>query len=351
VGVAILTPKPGETVRGIVRVVTETELPVSFSIDGEPRGTDTTARSSFLWHTERFPDGGHQIAATVDLGDGRTASAQVDVVVDNAPAPEPEPQPQAPPVRPPTIWDEDGVFVNDPSAFSPHLHGEWAWTAGFRWVAPRIQDGETAANSDELRGSGALGLLRTRGFHIVGWHVCRERPEEEAKLLARQTAELGLAGVIANAEYEYEYSAGASDADRAERFGRSRRFLSALRAVLPTIPIALSTFGRGDRHDLDWAAWIQDGAHFLPQAYPNVAAELEVGLCVDGAGRCLSSPVSWTHDRVHPTVNMTGEGSGPVAPVKYAADLAAAHVTGFSVYLGEVMAEADYRALADAATR
>ena len=33
--VAILIPKPGETVRGIVRVVAETELPVSFAIDGD----------------------------------------------------------------------------------------------------------------------------------------------------------------------------------------------------------------------------------------------------------------------------------------------------------------------------
>jgi hypothetical protein len=344
----ILTPKPGETVRGIVRVVAETELPVSFSVDGQRRGTDRTARSTFLWHTERFTAGSHRVEAKVDLGDGTTESAAVDVVVDNAPARQPEPE--QPQVRPPTIWDEDGVFVNDPPAFSPHLHGEWAWAAGFRWIAPRIQDGETPANAENLRGSGALGLLRTRGFRIAGWHVCREGPEEEARVLARQVAELGLNGIVANAEYEYEYSAGSSDGERAERFGRSRRFLAAVRALLPTIPVALSTFGRGDRHDLDWAAWIQDGAHFLPQSYPNVAAELEVGLCVEGAGRCLSSPVSWTHDRVHPTINTTGEGSGPVPPAKYAADLAAARVKGFSVYLGEVMSEADYRALAPAAS-
>jgi hypothetical protein len=200
------------------------------------------------------------------------------------------------------------------------------------------------ANGSHLRESTTLGLLRARGLAIVGWHVCRERPEAEAALLARQSVELGLAGIIANAEYEYEYSAGGSETDRAERFGRSRRFLAAVRAILPTIPIALSTFGRADRHDLDWAAWIQDGGHFLPQAYPNVASELEVGLCVTGAETCLSAPLSWTRDRVHPTVNTTGEGSGPVPPAKYAADLAAAGSPGFSVYLGEVMSEADYRA-------
>jgi hypothetical protein len=345
VKVTILTPKAGETVRGIVRVVAETDLPVSFSIDGEERGTDRATSSSFLWHSERFPNGEHRIEAKLEVGDGETATAIVDVVVDNAPTPEPT-QPQPPPVRPPTVWDDDGVFVNDVSAFSPHLHGEWAWAAGFRWFAPRVQDGETTANVGELRSSGALGLLRSRGFRIVGWHVCRERPEAEAELLARQAAELQLDGIIANAEYEYEYSAGSSDPDRAERFGRSRRFLAAVRAALPTIPVALSTFGRADRHDLDWGAWVQDGAHFLPQAYPNVATELEVGLCVDGAGTCLSSPASWTRDRVHPTVNTTGEGSGPVPPAKYVGDLAAAGVAGFSVYLGEVMTEADYRAFA-----
>ena len=345
----IVSPKQGETVRGIVRVVAETEVPVSFSIDGEARGSDRAATSTFLWRSERFANGPHRIDATAEL-DGQTLSASVEVVVDNAPVPEP-PVPPEPPERPPTIWDEDGAFVNDASAFSPHLHGEWAWAAGFRWVAPRIQDGETPANAGHLRESGTLGLLRARGFQIAGWHVCRDRPEAEAGVLARQVAELGLAGIVANAEYEYEYSAGASEPDRAERFGRSRRFLSALRAILPTLPVALSTFGRADRHDLDWAAWIQDGAHFLPQAYPNVATELEVGLCAEGAVNCLSSPVSWTRDRVHPTVNMTGEGTGPLPAAKYAADLAAARVTGFSVYLGEVMAEADYRAFAAVASR
>ena len=345
--VRILTPKPGETVSGVVRVTTETDLPVEFSVDGQARGSDRTASSTFLWHTERFPDGEHRLEASVELPGGATESAAVAVVVENARRPEPPP----PPPRPAGIWDAGGVFVNDASAFSPHLHGEWAAAAGFRWVAPRIQDGEAPANDAHLRESPTLGLLRERGFEIVGWHVCRDRPEAEAELLARQVVELGLAGIVANAEYEYEYSAGSADQDRAERFGRSRRFLTALRAVLPTTPVALSTFGRADRHDLDWAAWIQDGAHFLPQAYPNVASELEVGLCVDGAARCLSSPLSWTSDRVHPTVNTTGEGSGPVPPERYASDLAAAPAQGFSVYLGEVMAEADYRALGPALTR
>ena len=346
--IRILVPKPGDTVRGIVRVIAETELPVKFAVDGAERATDRGANSIFLWHTERFPNGPHRVEATVAPPGGSPETAGVDVVVDNAAAPEP---PKPPPVRPPTVWDEDGIFVNDATAFSPQLHGEWAWAAGFGWVAPRIQDGESTANAGHLRESGLLGLLRGRGFQIVGWHICRDRPEPEAALLARQVADLGLAGIIANAEYEYEYSAGSTEPDRGERFGRSRRFLTALRALLPTTPVALSTFGRADRHDLDWAAWIQDGAHFLPQAYPNVASELEVGLCVDGAGRCLSSSLAWTRDRIHPTVNTTGEGSGPVPPAKYAADLTGAGVTGFSVYLGEVMSEADYRAFAPAATR
>ncbi len=273
---AILTPKNGETVRGIVRVIAETALPVSFSVDGQRRGADKTATSTFLWHTTRFPDGNHRLEAKVDLGGGKTETAGVDVVVENVPVSPPPKEVRSKPanvtVRPPSIWDEDGVFVNDAPAFSPHLHGEWAWAAGFRWVAPRIQDGVTPANVDSLRGSGALGLLRTRGFRIAGWHVCRENPEAEIPPLVQQVAELGLDGIIANAEYEYEYSAGGSDPDRAERYGRSRRFLGAFRAALPTTPVALSTFGRADRHDLDWPAWIQDGAHFMPQAYPNVAS-------------------------------------------------------------------------------
>jgi hypothetical protein len=355
VPLAILTPKNGETVRGIVRVVAEAALPVKFSVDGQRKGTDKTATSTFLWHTTKYENGDHRLEAKIELGDGKTETASVDVVVENAKVPaqvkDAPPKPVNVTVRPPTIWDEDGVFVDAAENYSPQVHGEWAWAAGFRWVAPRIQDGVTPANVGHLRGSGTLGLLRTRGFRIAGWHVCRENPEAEIPVLVQQVAELGLDGIIANAEYEYEYSAGSSEPDRAERYGRSRRFLTAFRAALPNTPLALSTFGRADRHDLDWPAWIQDGAHFMPQAYPNVAAELEVGLCVDGAGRCLSSAVSWTPDRVHPTLNNTAEGSGLVPPAKYAADLAAASVKGFSVYLGEVMTEADYAALAPAASR
>jgi hypothetical protein len=352
VEVKIVTPKTGETVRGIVRVVAETDLPVTFAVDAQPRATDRVASSAFWWHTERFPDGPHQLSATVRSGDEYTATATIDVTIANAPSPAPHlPAPTGP--RPPTIWDEDGVFVNDASAFSPHLHGEWAWAAGFRWVAPRIQDGVTSTNAGELRGSGVLGLLRTRGFQIVGWHICRESPEAEVPLLARQVLELGLDGIIANAEYEYEYSADGAggEAARPERFGRSRRFLTAFRALLPTTPVSLSTFGRADHHDLDWSSWIRDGGHFLPQAYPNVSSTLEVGPCVTGAESCLSSEISWTRDRVHPTVNMTGEGSGPVPPAKYARDLADAGVKGFSVYLGEVIDEAAYRAFATVASR
>jgi hypothetical protein len=349
----IVTPKPGETVRGIVRVVAEAEVPVRFSVDGELRATDKTASWGFWWHTARFPDGPHQVAATVEPPGGTPETATVDVTVDNAAAAHP-PQPKSTmTARPPSIWDEDGIFVNDLSAFSPQLHGVAARSAGFRWIAPRIQDGVTV--EPNLGGPGALAPFRAQGFGIVGWHVCRENPEAEAPVLAQQVHDLKLDGIIANAEYEYEFSAdkfgGDSQAARGERFGRSRRFLTALRALLPTTPVALSTFGRADRHDLEWGAWIQDGAHFLPQAYPNVAAELEVGACVDGAGKCLSSELSWTPDRVHPTINMTTEGSGAVPPAKYAQDLVASGAKGFSVYLGEVMSTDAYNALAPAANK
>jgi hypothetical protein len=204
-------------------------------------------------------------------------------------------------------------------------------------------------------GASALAPFRAQGFGIVGWHVCRENPQAEAPVLARQAQELKLDGIIANAEYEYEFSAdkfgGDSQDARGSRFGRTSRFLTALRALLPTIPVALSTFGRADRHDLDWSPWIRDGAHFLPQAYPNVAAELEVVACVEGAGKCLSSELSWTPDRVHPTINMTSEGSGAIPPAKYAQDLVASGAKGFSVYLGEVMSAEAYQALAPAANR
>jgi hypothetical protein len=48
-------------------------------------------------------------------------------------------------------------------------------------------------------------------------------------------------------------------------------------------------------------------------------------------------------------VNTTSEGSGRIPPEKYAGDLKASGVRGFSVYLGEVMSAEDYRAFGAAA--
>ena len=171
---------------------------------------------------------------------------------------------------------------------------------------------------------------------LGGWGVLRNEPEREAELASALLARWGLRFYVANAEREYEFSGDGGPSH--ERSGRSRRFVTAFRALQPALPAGVSSYCRPDRHDIDWNSWREGGFAFLPQAYVNAHGPKVAPLaCVDGASGFFPP------DSVHPTLGAF-RSSRSVSVRAYANLLAAAGTRGFSVYPAEVVAAEQWQA-------
>lgn len=233
------------------------------------------------------------------------------------------------------IWHQPGVFVERLVNVGPEALGQTMVANGFTWVALLVHNGLQRENEDQFAIDWHKRLAST-GVTVGAWGPLREAPEEEAALAAELVARLGLAFYVANAEYEYEFSGSGGPSN--DRAGRSGRFVTAFRSHAPTLPAALSTFGRLDQHDLDWQPWLNAGFHFLPQAYPNEDASLTVPLCSTGCAEALASPRLDLSRRTHPTIGVYPGARGLVSSDDYVAQLATEpRLRGFSVYLGERM--------------
>src|SRR5207302_1833233 len=106
----------------------------------------------------------------------------------------------------------------------------------------------------------------------------------EAKLAAQLVTKWGFDFYVADAENEYKYSLGPGMFSP-EQFGRSKRFVTAFRALQPRLPAAISSYGRADLCDIDWQAWRDQGCVYLPQAYWNEDAIYQPSACVTGANK------------------------------------------------------------------
>jgi hypothetical protein len=246
------------------------------------------------------------------------------------------------PPAPPTVWERAGLFIANASAFSSHLRAPQLQTGGFAWLAVKIHDGSRLepANEHELAGGWAR-RFREAGIVVGAWGVNRAEPEIEAALAADLVQRWGFAFYIADAEIEYKYTQG-DGSFSPEAYGRSRRFVAAFRARLPSLPAALSSYGRTDLADIDWTAWREAGFDWLPQAYWNDYEIYEPLACVLAAERS-----GWPRTRVHPTVGIWGGGiRGYVSLESYAARLREARTVGWSLYLGEQMPEEEWGAIA-----
>ncbi len=105
-----------------------------------------------------------------------------------------------------------------------------------------------------------LYALREVGIQVWGWHYVKgDNPQGEAQLAIERTLELGLDGYVIDAESEYKKSGKAKSA---------RRFMSDLRAGLPTIPIALSSYRYPKVHpEVPFAEFLEGCDYAMPQVY------------------------------------------------------------------------------------
>lgn len=162
-----------------------------------------------------------------------------------------------------------------------------------------------------------------------GYLTARD-PAGEARLAAELVREHNASFYFANAEVEYERAT--------ERV--SREFARTFRRALPTLPAALSSFGRIDLHpNLDWRAWRDHGFEFDPQAYEADSHLLTPALCVEAARRI------WPIRRIRPTLGAYAGAVGRPSAARLAQSVREVETTGFNVWRNGTVTPADIRAL------
>jgi hypothetical protein len=235
-----------------------------------------------------------------------------------APAANPPLQPRTTaPVKPAPVamsWRSAGGLIVHTDVVDPTLAGKLARADGFGWVAVQIADGETPT---PLVANWIARFRAASGLPVGGWSVLRGRPDADARLAASLLVQNELDFYIANAEQEYSLA----------NVDRSERFISAFRALEPTMPAALTSFCRPDQNDLDWGAWAAAGFAFLPQAYVDqLGPDGTPPACVTAAERWFSASA------IHPILGIFAGAYATPAPADYAAQLVQARTTGFSLF-------------------
>jgi hypothetical protein len=139
-----------------------------------------------------------------------------------------------------------------------------AVAASLTHVPIKIADGPYQYNYDRVAKVDLIApvreALKLKNILVWGWHyVYGYDPIGEAKIAIQQIQRLGLDGYIIDAEGEYEES-GKNTA--------AQQFMNALRAALPTFPIALSSYRYPTLHrSLPWSTFLAKCDYNMPQVY------------------------------------------------------------------------------------
>lgn len=135
-----------------------------------------------------------------------------------------------------------------------------AQKANLSHVLVKIADGTrpfgfTGPNDHTLP---VVKALQQAGIQAWGWHyVYGSDPQGEATVAIKRIRELGLDGYIVDAEVEYKNKRQAA-----------KTYMAALRADLPDLPIALSSFRFPNYHpELPWSEFLEKCDLHMPQVY------------------------------------------------------------------------------------
>ena len=235
------------------------------------------------------------------------------------PPPAPAPattQPALPPTPVAMSWDHAGTIVWHWHDTDPDWLGHTMRAAGFGWVAVFLGEGGV---SDPPDLDWINRFRAASGLPVGGWSVLGVDPAGDAFRAVQLIRADRLSFYIADAEFPYN---GRSD--------RSRAFVSAFRAAQPKLPAGLSSFCNATA--LGLAAWANAGFVFLPQAYVN-----DFGAAVAPAACVRAAAPYFAKANVHPTVAYYQGVRGYVPPAQFAALLAQAGTTGFSIYPAETL--------------
>ena len=105
-----------------------------------------------------------------------------------------------------------------------------------------------------------LNALREAGLQVWGWHYVKgDNPIGEAQLAVERSLSLGVDGYVIDAEAEYQKSGKARAA---------RLFMETLRAGMPDMPVALSTYRYPKLHSqLPFSEFLEKSDYAMPQVY------------------------------------------------------------------------------------
>jgi len=150
------------------------------------------------------------------------------------------------------IWKLDKCEGGDVKAIV-----EKAKSAALAHVLVKIADGSRPYNGDLAP---LVDALHTAGIGVWGWQYTYGTdpgPKEEAEAAVSRVRQFGLDGFAIDAEVEYK---GHPE--------RAREYVNALRAGLPDVPIALSSFYLPDYHpDFPWQEFLVKCDLNMPQIY------------------------------------------------------------------------------------
>lgn len=254
----------------------------------------------------------------------------------------------------PTIWQRRMAFVwnsnNDPALFPNNLI-PWMKAYGFKAICIKSHDGGTPYLSPGLKSFSEFAWyvkqFKDAGFIIGHWgFLYGSNISAETSLASDLTRIYGFQFYIANAEqdFKFSFSDGAPLADRQEHYGRSQKWVAAWRALRPSFPSGLASFGRCSYHDIDWGAWAKGGFRWLPEAYLNESVMLSPYLCANDS----LALKHWRKSYIHPMIGIYAGARGRLSGADYLPSLKDAGTIGLSTYASDYMFESDYRSLQNA---
>lgn len=221
---------------------------------------------------------------------------------------------------PSPLWNGAGALIAHTQNVDPTWLGEEMKAAGFGWLAVAVNTPPDGSWITRFRAAG--------GLPVGGWSVLGVNPQNDAKVASQEIAKNGLSFYIADAEEPYGYTDRGTTSST--RYARSRVFVASFRKLQPSLPAALTSYCRADKHDLDWSAWVRGAFVFMPQAYVN-----DFGMAA-APRLCTNAAAKWfPKSAVHPVVGSYAGQLGAVPPLVWAQLLHAAGTTGFSIYPAE----------------
>ena len=229
-----------------------------------------------------------------------------------------------------------GVFVSEWGDFT-EMRAQWAWAAGFRWIAAQGHAGGSAPPVAHPPPA-IIQRWRQQGFDVGCWGAFGEDTDPIAAARAAN-------GIILNRGYSFYVA-------NIEIPFNERAFIDEFRRLLPRFTIWLSSEITGRTESRDWGLWFngRGATCWQPQCYLNANPQATPIQAMFWAIRPKPPGYGIPRSMVKPTIGLYGQPRVPIG--KYIDELSAmgppTYAAGFSIWLGETAEQDEYAALGHA---